>query len=164
MVRLEQLTLIAAPIKRCFDLARSIEVHLLGTESTGEQVVAGVSSGLIGEGESVRWRAKHRGVRQELESRITRFDAPHYFRDTMVEGAFRSMRHDHFFRSLPGGTTEMRDVLEFEAPLSFLGLIAEKLLLHRYMDAFLRKRNVVLKGVAESQTWQQFLPADDHAV
>jgi hypothetical protein len=31
MVRIEQRVQIEAPIQRCFDLARSIEVHLLGT-------------------------------------------------------------------------------------------------------------------------------------
>lgn len=30
MVRLEELTVIRAPIERCFDLARSVEVHLAG--------------------------------------------------------------------------------------------------------------------------------------
>lgn len=30
MVHLEEITLIDAPIERCFDLARSVEVHLAG--------------------------------------------------------------------------------------------------------------------------------------
>jgi len=30
MVRLEELTIVPAPIERCFDLARSVEVHLAG--------------------------------------------------------------------------------------------------------------------------------------
>ena len=55
MVELHLRTIIDAPIERCFDLSRSIEVHLLGTERNGEQAVAGVTSGLIGMGEFVRW-------------------------------------------------------------------------------------------------------------
>jgi hypothetical protein len=69
MVSIEQRMQIAAPIQRCFDLSRSIEVHLLGTERTGERAVSGVTTGLIGLDESVRWRAKHLGVRQHLTSR-----------------------------------------------------------------------------------------------
>jgi hypothetical protein len=95
---------IAAPIQRCFDLSRSIEVHLLGTEKTGEQTVAGVRTGLVGPDEFVRWRAKHLGVRQHLTSKITAFDSPNYFQDTMIEVAFKFMQHDHFFSQ-----TEMRD-------------------------------------------------------
>ena len=64
MVRLEELTVIGAPIERCFDLARSVEVHLAGNVHFGEQAVAmaGVTSGLIGLGQRVTWRAKHFGV------------------------------------------------------------------------------------------------------
>jgi hypothetical protein len=40
MVRLEELTVIRAPIERCFDLARSVEVHLAGNIHSGEVAVA----------------------------------------------------------------------------------------------------------------------------
>ena len=79
MVSIEQRMQIAAPIQRCFDLSRSIEVHLLGTERTGEQAVGGVRTGLIGPNGFVRWRAKHLGFRQHLTSKITAFDSPNYF-------------------------------------------------------------------------------------
>ena len=48
MVTLETVTLIDAPIDRCFDLARSVEVHLAGNVHWGEAAVAtgGVTSGL----------------------------------------------------------------------------------------------------------------------
>ncbi len=39
MVTIDLTTHIHAPLERCFDLARSIEVHLLGTEATAEQAV-----------------------------------------------------------------------------------------------------------------------------
>jgi len=158
MVSIEQRTEIAAPIQRCFDLSRSIEVHLLGTERTGEQAVDGVRTGLIGPNEFVRWRAKHLGVRQHLTSKITAFDSPNYFQDTMIEGAFKFMQHDHFFTALGESRTEMRDRFTFAAPLSLLGSIAEHLFLRRYMDRFLRRRNEILKQVAESNRWQDFIP------
>ena|ERR1700677_2932168 len=107
MVSIEQRTQIAAPIERCFDLARSIEVHLLGTEETSEQAVEGVRTGLLGPNEFVRWRAKHFGVHQHLTSKIMAFDSPNYFQDTMIEGVFKFMQHDHFFTALAEGQTEM---------------------------------------------------------
>jgi len=63
MVRLEELTVIHAPIERCFDLARSVEVHLAGNVHSGEAAVAmaGVTSGVIGMAQRVTWRAKHFG-------------------------------------------------------------------------------------------------------
>lgn len=158
MVSLEQSILINAPIQRCFDLSRSIEVHLLGTEQTGEQAVGGVTKGLIGPNEFVRWRAKHLGFWQHLTSKITVYDSPNYFQDTMIEGAFKFMQHDHYFLATSESETEMRDRLTFAAPVSLLGNIAEHLFLKRYMDRLLRHRNEVIRQVAESDSWQDFIP------
>ncbi len=159
MITLFELTLIHAPIERCFDLSRSVEVHVLGNVHFGEQAVAleGHASGLLGLGDEVTWRARHFGVRQRLTSRITRFDPPHAFQDTMLRGAFAHMQHDHFFRARTGGWTEMRDVFRFAAPLPVLGIIAERMVLERYMRNLLHERNDVIKQVAESNDWQRFL-------
>jgi ligand-binding SRPBCC domain-containing protein len=160
MVTLEEVTVIKAPIERCFDLSRSVEVHLAGNDGHGEAVVdrAGVTSGLIGMGERVTWRAKHLGVWQHLTSEITAMESPTYFQDTMVQGAFRFMQHDHYFRSLSSCETEMKDVFCFAAPLPVLGRLAEVMFLRRYMRVLLHERNVVLKRIAESGDWQRYLP------
>ncbi len=161
MVRLEELTVIRAPIERCFDLARSVEVHLAGNIHSGEAAVAmaGVTSGLVGLGQRVTWRAKHFGVWQKLMTEITTMDRPGRFQDVMVRGAFRSMKHDHFFRSLSPGETEMRDVFCFAAPLGVLGRLAECAVLRRYMQALLRERNTVIRHIAESAAWRSYLPS-----
>ena len=151
MVLLEEITVIQAPAERCFDLARDVEVHLAGNVHWGEAAIAagGVTSGLVGLGERVTWQARHFGIRQRLTSEITAMDRPHHFRDTMIAGAFRSMWHDHFFRSLPPEQTEMRDVFCFAAPIPILGRLAEIIVLRRYMRKLLRERNAVLKAIAE---------------
>lgn len=159
MVRLEELTTIRAPIERCFDLARSVEVHLAGNVHFGEQAVAaaGVTSGLIGMGQRVTWRAKHFGFWHNLTSEITAMERPVYFQDAMIHGPFRSMKHDHYFRSLDSGDTEMKDLFCFAAPVPVLGVLAEVFVLRRYMRALLGERNVVLKRIAESSDWQKYL-------
>lgn len=156
MVVLEQITVIDAPIARYFDLSRCIDLHVQSTASTKESAVAGVTSGLIGPGEQVTWRAKHFGVWQTFTSKITAFERPHYFQDSMVLGAFRSFKHDHYFVAKDRGTTVMRDMLQFAAPIPLIGLIAEHFL-RSYLDNFLRERNDVIKRVAESEEWHQFL-------
>ncbi len=160
MVVIEEITRIHAPIERCFDLARSVEVHLLGNIHFGESAVAtgGRTRGLIGEGESVTWRARHFWFWHELTSRITRFERPNYFRDVMTRGIFRSMAHDHDFRRLPGGETEMRDAFAFAAPLPLVGRAAEIAFLGRYMRRLLRERNAVIRRVAETEEWRNYLP------
>jgi ligand-binding SRPBCC domain-containing protein len=159
MTTLYELTLIKAPIARCFDLARSIEVHVLGNVHFGEQAVplGGLTSGLMSLGDTVTWQARHFGIRQRLTSQITRFDPPHAFQDTMLSGAFSWMQHDHFFRQLPNGLTHMRDVFRYAAPLPVLGIIAERLVLDRYMRNLLRERNAIIKQVAESDDWPRYV-------
>ena len=158
-MRLEERTVIRAPIERCFDLARSVEVHLAGNVHWGEAAVAtgGVTSGLIGMGQRVTWRARHFGIRQELTSEVSAMNRPEYFQDRMIRGAFRSMSHEHFFRSLSGDETEMRDVFCFAAPLGVLGRLAEVAVLRRYMWALLRERNAVIREIAESEAWRKVL-------
>ena len=160
MVRLEERTFIRAPIELCFDLARSVEVHLAGNVHCGESAVAsgGVTSGLLGLSQRVTWRAKHFWVWQTLTSEITAMDRPAYFQDVMIRGAFRSMRHDHFFRAVSAGETEMIDVFWFEAPVPVLGRIIEVLVLRRYMQALLCERNAVIREFAESGGWRKVLP------
>ncbi len=160
MVTLEGLTMVQAPIERCFDLARSVEVHLAGNVHFGEAAVAmgGVTSGLIGMGQRVTWRARHFGVRLQLTSEITAMDRPAFFQDTMMRGPFKSMKHDHIFRRLSADETEMKDLFCFGAPLPILGRLAEVTFLARYIQALLRERNAVLKRIAESPEWQRYLP------
>ena len=160
MIRLEETTLIDAPVQRCFDLSRSVEVHLLSNIHSGEQALAlgGVTSGLVGLSEQVTWRAKHFGFWQTLTSKTTALESPSYFRVTMVRGIFRFMQADHLFRGLPSGLTEMKDLFSIAAPLPVLGPLAEVLFLRRYMLALLRERNAVIKRVAESGEWQNYLP------
>lgn len=151
MPRIELSTHIHAPIEKIFDLSRSIDLHMRSTSKTGEQAVAGRTSGLIGLGETVTWRAKHFGIRQKLTTQITEFKYPTFFVDEMVSGAFKSFRHEHRF-SVDGEGTLMQDVFVFESPLGILGSFANWLFLKRYMTGFLLERNRVIKAEAEAET------------
>jgi len=153
---IELSTTIHAPIERCFDLARSIELHKLSTKDTDEEAIDGVTSGLIGEGESVTWRARHFGVTQTLTSKVTSLNYPQHFRDEMVRGAFRMFRHDHIFEKV-GDKTIMRDRFEFESPGWLFGRIFNTLVLKSYIRDLLTKRNEVIKRVAESEEWRDIL-------
>ena len=153
-------TLINAPVERVFNLARSLDLHIDSMTDTGERIVGGLSSGLIGPGDTVTWSARHLGVRQRLTSRITLFDPPRHFRDSMVKGAFQRFDHDHFFEEGENGTTVMRDRFDFTSPLGPAGRLADTLFLMRYMTRLLEERNRVVKAVAESEQWKKYLLAD----
>jgi ligand-binding SRPBCC domain-containing protein len=140
---------INASIERCFDMARSIDLHMESTKHTGEKAIAGRTSGLIKLGETVTWRAKHFGVWQNLTSKITQFNYPNSFTDELVEGAFKSIHHQHLFHTV-NGATEMKDIFQFESPFGVLGNLANALFLTTYMTKLLEQRNQVIKEAAES--------------
>jgi ligand-binding SRPBCC domain-containing protein len=156
MVRIELVTNIAAPVERCFDLSRSIDLHMASTDWTGERAIAGVTSGLIGLDQEVTWQGRHFGLSIQHTSRIAAFDRPWHFQDCMVRGAFRSFCHDHCFQSIPG-ETRMRDLMVFETPLRLLAGLVESVL-DRHMRSLLDRRNLCIKRVAESDAWRDFLP------
>ncbi len=148
MAKIELSTTINAPVERCFDLARSIDLHIESTKHTGEQAIAGRTSGLIELGETVTWRAKHFGIWQNLTSKITAFDYPNSFTDEMVEGAFKSFKHEHIFHEV-NGETVMKDVFTFESPLGVMGRLFNRIILTSYMTRLLEERNKVIKKTAK---------------
>ncbi len=147
---------IDAPIATVFDLARSIDLHLISTSKTNEQAIAGVTSGLIGQGEEVTWKARHLFKTRYFTSRITHMPAPFYFRDEMVKGDFKKFYHEHFFEIHESGTL-MKDLIFLQSPYGFIGRLADAVYLKHYITGFLLERNAVIKRYAESGSWKQIL-------
>ncbi|GAA4841946.1 hypothetical protein GCM10023310_19840 [Paenibacillus vulneris] len=147
---IEMSLFIQAPIQRCFDLSRSIDIHMESTSRTQERAIAGRTSGLIELNETVTWEAVHLGVRQRLSVRITEMEAPHRFVDEMVSGAFQRFTHVHEFIPHENGIL-MKDRFDYTSPLGPLGRLADRLFLKSYMTRFLRERNEYIKAVAERQ-------------
>lgn len=113
-VQFELTTLLPVPRERAFDASLDIDLHTRSMAASREQAVAGVTSGLIGPGESVTWRARHFGVLMRLTSRITAYDRPARFVDEQTSGPFARFRHEHLFFP-EGESTRMVDRIEFTA-------------------------------------------------
>lgn len=141
---------IQAPILKCFDLTRNVDVHTETTSKTKERAIAGVTNGLMEKGDFVTWEATHFGVRQKLTARIVEMEKPHWFTDEMVKGAFHSFTHTHEFIESGDGTI-MIDKFSYKAPFGPLGYIADRLFLENYMRKFIMGRAVELKKIAERE-------------
>lgn len=139
-----------------FDLSRSIDLHKISAKNTKETAIAGKINGLMDLNESVTWRAKHFGFYHKLTSKITEFNNPHYFADEMVSGIFKDFKHEHHFKDSNNGTL-MIDIFEYNSPYGFLGKLADRLFLKKYMTKFLAERNQVIKEFAEFGKWEVFL-------
>ncbi|EAP97372.1 hypothetical protein JNB_17918 [Janibacter sp. HTCC2649] len=150
MPEFELHTTIQAPSQACFDLSLSVDAHRESMGDSGEQAVAGVTSGHMALGDAVTWRARHFGLPFTMTSSITAYDAPHRFVDEQVSGPFKEWWHEHTFEATPDGGTHMTDRVRFRAPLGPLGSIAETLALNRYLPRLLEERNAWLKATLES--------------
>ncbi|GAA2460322.1 SRPBCC family protein [Agromyces soli] len=146
-VEFECATRIAAPPAAAFDASCDIDLHLESMRSSGERAIAGVTSGRIGPGEQVTWRARHFGVRFRMTSRITAYERPSRFVDEQLRGPFALFRHEHRFESLEGGTL-MRDHVVFRAPFGPLGRLVEPVL-RRHLLRLFDERNRHVAAAAE---------------
>lgn len=149
-------TFIKAPPEICYKLSLNVDLHKMSSSKTREHVIGGVASGIMKLGEFVTWRAKHFGIWLTLTTKITFAEPYVQFVDEMIQGTFKSMKHEHFFENTDNGTL-MRDVFKFESPYSLAGRFFNYLILENYMREFLLERNRQIKEVAESHLRNRFL-------
>jgi len=146
-------TEIKAEINKCFDMARSIDLHMISASHTNEKAVAGKTSGLCEAGDIIIWEAIHFGIKQHLTSKITKMNYPFFFEDKMLKGAFKSMRHEHHFKE-ENGKTIMVDHFYYEVPFGIIGWLFDKIILKKHMTHFLITRNKKLKEMIENNNYK----------
>lgn len=149
-------TKIKATSELCYKLSLSVDLHQLSTSKTGEHIVDGVKFGVMKLGDFVTWRAKHFGIWQNLSTKITNTEPYSFFTDEMIKGAFKSMKHEHYFKE-NGDSTLMKDVFVFSSPFGILGKVFNYLILTNYMKKLLIERNLTIKEIAESGRWGEFV-------
>ena len=144
-------TVICAPVADCFDLSLSVDAHTASMGRSGERAVAGVTSGRLGLGDTVTWRARHLGITFRMTSAVTAYERPERFVDEQQHGPFASWWHEHWFTPTGAGSTLMVDLVRFRSPLGPLGRVADAVVLGRYMPHLLRQRNAWLKHELEGR-------------
>lgn len=149
-------TFIAAPVEVVFDLSRHIGLHKESMSAHQEDAVAGTRFGLIEEGETVTWKAKHLFKNRLMRVKITEMKKPDLFTDEQLQGDFKMMKHEHHYKPCDNGTI-MIDLFYFESPYGILGQWLNGLYLNKYMKRLLEQRNKTIKEFAESGRWKQLL-------
>ena len=127
-------------------MERSLDVDLHVSSMAGSDETAvgdGVTTGSIGLREEVTWRARHLGIWWTMTARITELERGRRFVDEQVRGPFKRFRHEHVFVPVGDGTV-MTDRITFDAPFGPVGLLAERLVLGRYLRRLVEKRNAHL--------------------
>lgn len=78
-------------------------------------------------------------------------EKPHYFVDEMIQGCFKSFRHEHTFVE-KNGKTAMIDFIEYETPFGIFGRVFDSLFLKKYLTKILTERNTFIKQTAEHES------------
>ncbi|HLP00369.1 MAG TPA: SRPBCC family protein [Fimbriimonas sp.] len=146
MIRIQVTAIYPSPIQTVFDEHRNVDLHVKSQASHRERAIGGVTSGLLNLGDEVEWEAVHFGVKQRLRAKITQMSAPDSFSDEQLSGPFKSLVHQHRFKSLDSGATEKTEIVELRAPLGPLGVIAERVFLGRYMQKLLEDKSRAMGG------------------
>lgn len=142
-------TVIVAPREIVFDLARDVSAHTASAAFTRERAVApGRTEGRLELGDTVTFQGIHFCLRLRFTARIVEFERPARFVDELVRSSFRKLRHEHDFEE-HGGTTVMRDILEWVSPFGFIGRIADALFVTRHMRSFVIRKQLALKEIAK---------------
>ena len=86
-----------------------------------------------------RWVAQH-----------TVYDPPHVFEDVQIKGPFRSWRHRHIVEPNAEGAI-LRDEIDYEPPLGFLGRAVAPLLVQRRLQKLFDYRHEVTRRWCERE-------------
>ena len=149
MTTIQLTTKIKAPIEIIFDLSRNIDVHQQSTAKSNETAIDGITSGLINVNETVTWRGKHFGVYLTHKSIISAMVIQTYFVDEMLEGKFKSFKHQHIFIQ-KNGFVIMEDKIQYETPYGIFGKLFDHFLLKKHLTTFILERNLFIKALAEN--------------
>ena len=142
-VEFECRTPLAMPVEVAFARSLDIDLHVASMARSRERAIGGVTSGSIGLGEEVTWRAWHFGVPIRMTSRITELEAPHWFVDGRCagrSGPIGTSTHS----SVTGDGTLLIDHVVFDAPLGGLGRPAEAVI-GPYLVRLIERRNSYLR-------------------
>ena len=102
--------------RELFDISLDIDAHVSSMQQSGERAIAGTTSGTIGLGETVTWRARHFGIWFAMTSKITTLEKPTRFVDQQVRGPFRTFVHEHRFEAVGDGC-RMTDTITVGSPM-----------------------------------------------
>ncbi len=158
MFTLKDQIVIRAPLRRCFLLSTSVAIV---EKELRMRPVAGRISGLVSGGDTITWRGWQFGLPQVHQSLITGFDPGRFFQDTMIAGRFASFQHDHAFADNGNGSVTLVDELRFTMPFGWPGWLVGRVLMVPHIRRLLRRRFKLIKRIAETEQWREYLPLEE---
>lgn len=111
-------------------IVQKADITKVGSRAIIEQKIFGIVPS--------RWVAEH-----------TAYDPPHSFEDVQISGPFASWRHKHIIEQHAEGAL-LRDEIEFEPPMLFLGHLAAPYLITPKLEKMFEFRHKVTRYWCEN--------------
>lgn len=112
-------------------IVQRADISKVGSRAIIEQRIFGIVP--------TRWVAEH-----------TAYDPPRMFEDVQISGPFASWRHKHIVEQHADGAV-LRDEIDFEPPLSFIGDLAAPLFIFPRIEKMFEYRHTATKEWCESE-------------
>lgn len=112
-------------------IIQKADISKIGSQAIIEQKIFGLIPS--------RWVAEH-----------TRYEPPKMFEDVQISGPFSKWRHRHIILPHADGAT-LRDEIEYEPPMSFLGELAAPLLVVPKLEKMFDYRHEVTRRWCEAE-------------
>ncbi len=112
-------------------IIQKADISVTGAQAIIEQKIFGIFPS--------RWVAEH-----------TRYEPPKMFEDIQISGPFASWRHQHIVLPHADGAC-LRDEIEFEPPMSFLGRFAAPFVIVPKLEKMFAFRHEVTRKWCESE-------------
>lgn len=113
------------------EIIQKADISKIGSQAIIEQKIFGLFPS--------RWIAEH-----------TKYEPPKMFEDVQISGPFKSWRHRHIVLPHAEGAV-LRDEIEFEPPMSFLGSLAAPLVIIPKLEKMFEYRHQITKEWCESE-------------
>jgi ligand-binding SRPBCC domain-containing protein len=147
-VEFESVTFLRLEPADAFDASLNVDVHAASLARSRERAMSSAGQALA-LGDEVTWRARHFGLPWTMTSRIVEWDRPRRFVDQQQKGPFAAFRHEHLFEPYVTGT-RMTDRIQFTTRMGVVGIVAEKVVLGRYVRKLIETRNRYLADLTPS--------------
>jgi ligand-binding SRPBCC domain-containing protein len=151
---------ILAPIDRVFNLSRSTSLHkAVIRKYDGGNLDGGGAEGLMKQGDKIRFQLKLMGAKRTLVTQMEHLEFPAVFNSSLVSGPFKSLHHEHHFKSIANGTL-LIDLLEYEPAFGLAGRMADTMIIRSFLKKYLEAKNKLIKQYAEGEKWKVVIPSE----
>ena len=93
------------------------------------------------------------GIPLTWVTEITQVRKPNHFVDEQRVGPYRIWHHEHFFRAIDDGETEVRDLVHYVPPFGPLGAILNRLVIARQLARIFHFREQQLTTMARGDSF-----------